>query len=267
MGRDLTGLRDQRLLARVDRLCLASDCVWLAAVTIAVGSTALAASLHDFEEPTSGKYWAYAGLMLRGGLYLWARDGLRGRGGETIFRLLELGMVAGMLELLIDWGLIHWVRNGQLVYSGNDVVLLGSPIWMPLAWACVIVDMGYAMLRGFGLLRQHMSWRAAAVLGSLLVGASAGILVGFYENFAYWAGWWEYRPAHFMISAHCPLYIPLGEALMFFFLLPVAARTLDADEEQPIAGTLIGGLCFAAVIAAGYALSYFLLEFGRTPSA
>jgi hypothetical protein len=29
-------------------------------------------------------------------------------------------------------------------------VLLASPIWMPIAWACVIVELGYPAVRLFG---------------------------------------------------------------------------------------------------------------------
>ena len=135
----LGSITDPTFHRRLDELSASSDCLWLVALTTGLTFTLIAA--YPFAHTASGVFWAYAGLLIRGGLYLWAGDGLRGRGGETIEMLLGLGLVAGLLEILIDWPLIHWVPTGRLVYlTGNDVVLLGSPIWMPLAWACVIVE-------------------------------------------------------------------------------------------------------------------------------
>src|SRR5205807_2393069 len=114
---------------------------------------------------------------------------------------------AGVFELLVDWGLIHWVANGRLVYlTENDVVLLGSPVWMPLAWACVITELGYPAVRLFGVLK-HMGTGVAAAISSLLIAVGAGVTVGFYEYFAYRAGWWRYEPAHAMIGDFCALYV------------------------------------------------------------
>ncbi|HLN31665.1 MAG TPA: hypothetical protein VK395_28245 [Gemmataceae bacterium] len=267
MGTFSSAFEDPRFVARIGRLSLASDLLWYAAVAIGVGAAVIAALLYGREDPASGKFWAYAGLMLRVGLYAWARDGLRGRGGETLWRLLIMGLVAGTFELLIDWALIHWVHNGKLVYlTGNDVVLLGSPIWMPVAWACVITDMGYMALRLYGILQPRLGITGAAGLSSLVVGISGAVMVGFYEELAFRAYWWEYQKACVMVTQHCALYVPLGEALMFAAILPIGVRTLELDEDQPLAGTLLGGACFAVAIAGGYAVSYFLLEFGRTPS-
>jgi hypothetical protein len=54
------------------------------------------------------------------------------------------------------------VSNGRLVYlTENDIVLLGSPVWMPLAWACVIVEISYPAIRLFGAFKAHMTTRWA----------------------------------------------------------------------------------------------------------
>lgn len=280
LRRCLGVLEDPRFQVRLRQLGRASDLVWFAALATGISFTLIGAFFFVYPESPSGKFWAYAGLFVRASLYLWSKEALHDRGGETIFRLFALGLVTGTWELLIDWALIHWVTNGRLVYlSGNDVVLLGSPVWMPLAWACVIVELGYPAVRLFGLLQGKSPGQplspgrsplgrgegktiASAILVSLAVGIGAGITVGFYEYFAYKAGWWKYEPAHAMIGDFCALYIPLGEFFMFLAILPIAARAIRNDE-RPLSAAITAGGLFAAAIVAGYALAYLLLELGR----
>ncbi len=60
----------------------------------------------------SGKFWAYLALLLATGMFIWAKEGLKGRGGEVIWRLFQIGLIAGTLEILVDWALIDWVTHG-----------------------------------------------------------------------------------------------------------------------------------------------------------
>jgi len=256
-------LEHPSFLLRLDELSGSTDRIWVLALSVGLACTLIAALLFPFS--SSGNFWAYAGLLIRASLYLWSGDALKGRGGETLAALFKLGLVAGMFELLVDWALIHWLSNGRLVYlTGNDVVLLGSPIWMPLAWACVIVELGYPAVRLFGILKARIATRTAAVIASLVAGTAAAVTVGFYEFFAYRANWWKYEPAHAMIGDFCALYIPLGEFFMFLAVLPVAAKALS-QPERPLAASVEGGARFAVAIAVGYAAAYLLLELGRTP--
>ena len=256
-------LENPDFLARLDELSWKSDLIWLVALTVGLGFTLIAAFLFPFSP--SGNFWAYAGLFIRGSLYLWSGDALRSEGGITLSRLFTLGLVAGTFELLVDWGLIHWIDNGRLVYlTGNDVVLLGSPVWMPLAWACVIVEIGYPALRLFGIFKGRVTTASAAVWASLVAASAAAVTVGFYEYFAYRANWWRYEPANAMIGSYIALYIPLGEFFMFLTILPIAARALARSERRP-ASSIEGGVWFAAAIAAGYVVAYLILEAGRTP--
>jgi hypothetical protein len=253
-----SSVTDPRFDRRLDELSSSSDRLWLLALSTGLTFTLIAA--FPFAHTRSGIFWAYAGLLIRGGLYLWAGDALRGKGGEAIETLFRVGLVAGLFEILVDWALIHWVSTGKLVYlSGNDVVLLGSPIWMPLAWACVIVELGYPALRGYGILRHRASRASVAVTVSVTVGVLAGLTVGFYEYFAYRAGWWKYEPAHVMLGGFCAVYIPVGEFFMFLPVLPIMARALARTENRR-AAMLESGALFAAAIAGGYALAYWLLE-------
>lgn len=253
-----SSITDPGFERRLDELSSSSDRVWLAALTVGLTFTLIAA--FPFAHTPSGVFWAYAGLLIRGGLYVWAGDALRGRGGETIETVFGVGLVAGLLEILVDWALIHWVPTGRLVYlTGNDVVILGSPVWMPLAWACVILELGYPALRGYGILRHRASRMTAMITVSAAIGVLAGLTVGFYEYFAYRANWWRYEPARVMVGEFCALYIPVGEFFMFLAIIPISARAL-AQAERRRAAVLESGALFAVAIAAGYALAYWLLE-------
>ena len=252
------GLESPNFKRRINELSAGSDLVWFTALGIGLGFTLIAAYLFTFS-PT-GKFWAYAGLFIRAGLYLWSGEVLKGRGGDTLSDLFKLGIVAGIFELLADWGLIHWISNGRLVYlSGNDVILLGSPVWMPLAWACVIVELGYPAMRLFRRLRASMTTNTATLVTSIIIGLAASVTVGFYEYFAYRANLWKYEKAHAMLGDFCALYIPVGEFLMFLAVLPIGAKLLSKD--RPGTSTYIeGGAAFALAIALGYTLAYLLLE-------
>jgi hypothetical protein len=247
----------------LDQLSSGSDRIWLAGLATGLVLTLVAAFAPL--PPTGGTMCAYLGLLIRSALYLGAGEALRDRGGAVLAGLFRLGIVAGLFELIVDWWLVNGVANGRLEYLGaNDLVMLASPIWMPLAWTCVIVELGYPAVRLFAVLRARLGPRRAAFVASVIVAIGAGITVGFYEYFAYRAGWWRYAPAHAMIGSFCALFIPVGEAFMFLGILPVAARALSHDD-RPVVSAIGGGAAFSVLILAGYALAYFLLEFGRTP--
>ena len=128
------GLEDPEFLRRIGELSVKSDRVWLAALSVGLGSTLIAAYLFAFSP--MGKFLAYAGFSLRASLYFRAGIVLEGCGGEILSDLFNLGLVAGIFEIFVDWGLIHLISNGRLVYlTRNDLVLLASPLWMPVAWA------------------------------------------------------------------------------------------------------------------------------------
>lgn len=247
----------------LEALSPACDARWLAGLTTGLALTLVAAFAPL--PAGGGTMCAYLGLLIRAALYASAGEALGGRGGETLVALFRLGIVAGLFELLVDWWLVNGIANGRLDYLGApDVVLLASPIWMPLAWACVIVELGYPAIRLFGLLRDRLGERVAALVASVVIAIAAGVTIGFYEYFAYRAGWWKYGPANAMLGSFCALYIPLGEAFMFLSILPIAARTL-ARDDRPMASAVAGGAAFGVAIGGGYALAYMLLEYGRSP--
>ena len=252
-------LDDPRLLSHLGRLGRDSDRAWALAFVLGTGLT-LGAAWVAPAIPFGGRFWVYTSLPARIAIFLWARRALRGRGGEVLGRLFALGLAAGLAELPVDWLLVHGVAAGRLVYLPSpDVVLLASPLWMPLAWACVIVELGYPALRLYGLARAAWSPRRAAWAVSAGLGCAAAAVVGLYEWVAPMAGWWRYEPAAWMLAPDCAAYIVVGEGLMFLAFLPIAARVV-ADEERPAFAAALGGLRFGACIAAGYGAAYLLLE-------
>ncbi len=266
-------LQNDNFKLHVERLGFESDCLMMAVGLIGSGCEFIAHSVHK----DSGKFWAYVALLLSAMLFVWAKENLQGRGGDVIWRLFQVGITAGMLEILVDWALIDWVTHGQLFYKStsnfngtaiiNDVVLLGSPIWMPMAWACLITVMGYFAIRLYKLLQPKLGSRPAAILVSVLIGIQAGISVGINEWLAAGADWWFYGPAVFTYpwwgTVRVPTCIPIGEAIQFSLLLPIAALALTRDKTKPLEGAMMGGGLFALAIAFGYSLAYLVLEYGR----
>ncbi|MFN8579517.1 MAG: hypothetical protein U0163_00865 [Gemmatimonadaceae bacterium] len=252
-------LQHPDFLAACASLSSQSDTTWLLGLGVGLGLTLGAA----YGPPGLGQVLVYLGLMVRAGLYLRAGDAQRDAGGAVIAQLFAMGLIAGVLELVIDWVLVHGISHGALVYLGpNDVVLLASPVWMPLAWACVIVELGYPTIRIFGAMRRGRSAATAATLTSVIIAIAAGVTVGFYEYFAAKAGWWKYEPARVMLGDVCAAFIPLGEAFMFAAMLPVAARMLSRPKH-PRAAAIESGALFALAIGAGYGFAYLFLEAGR----
>lgn len=204
--------------ARIDssQFSRRTDLVWVAGNACGLGATFIAAYL----DPHDGLFWAYATVLSRLLLYAWA-----GRTAAIFRELLSMGLVAGVLELLADY--------------------------MPFAWACVVVEFGYLLLRLAGALRR--AW-----LASIVGGAVAGTAIGVYEFFAFRAGWWYYQPAHAMLGATCALYIPVGEFLMFSGFIYIFRHS--ESEPDWLRRALLRGTLFGIATFAAYAAAYAALE-------
>jgi hypothetical protein len=111
--------------------------------------------------------------------------------------LLLFGLVGGILELWADW--VHVVYFQSLVYTHDfGVVLLSSPSYMPLGWWLTIVQFGYLALR------LSETWSRRSAIG--LVTIVGALLPPWYEELAFRAGAWHYRPSPWML-AHTPGWI------------------------------------------------------------
>ena len=226
-----------------------TDAVWLAGNAIGLGLTLAAA----FVFPGHGLIFAYLAVTVRLALYTQAAGW---PGGEYFDQMLRLGLVAGFFEIFADYVLVRLLVSGRLVYLTRDAVLLESPLYMPFAWACVIVELGYVSVRLYSLFRGA-PWGAWAA--SLVGGLTAGVFIGLYEYFAFRAGWWKYEPARVMIGPYCAAYIPLGECLMFLVMLPLLTW-LGQRDESPSRRAFSGGIAFAAIILVSYFVAYVVLE-------
>lgn len=226
-----------------------TDVVWLAGNAIGLGLTLAAAFLF----PGHGLIFAYLAVAVRLALYTQAAAW---PDGVYFDQMLRLGLVAGFFEIFADYVLVRLLVSGRLVYLTRDAVLLESPLYMPFAWACVIVELGYVSVRLYSLVRER-SW--GAWVASLAGGITAMVFIGLYEYFAFRAGWWQYEPARVMIGPYCAAYIPLGEGLMFLVMLPLLTW-LGQRAESPSRRAFRGGTAFAAIILVSYVVAYVVLE-------
>ena len=144
-------------------------------------------------------------------------------------KVLLFGVVAGILELAIDWYVVDVVK--VLVYAPGEPMILSSPLYMPLSWALMFLYIGY-----FSLILTEIKglW-----LG--IVGATVGGML-FIPAFEYWAakaGWWYYHSCK-MIGP-VPWFIICCEALVSF-IMPVVMLQLNKRGYgfAVIAGTLQG---------------------------
>jgi hypothetical protein len=120
-------------------------------------------------------------------------------------RLFLLGAVAGVCELFTDYAGEHVVRS--LIYPAGAPMLWDSPIYMPLSWTLVLTQLGYLAWRLRDPVLRVPRWLAVAITG--IAGAA---IVPFYEEMAFFAGWWRYRPVR--VLGHTPLYVLLFEGLI-----------------------------------------------------
>jgi hypothetical protein len=154
-------------------------------------------------------------------------------------RLFFFGAVAGLLELATDAAGEQFARS--LVYPAGTPLLWASPVYMPLAWALVLTQVGY------------LGWRLAGTLklpwAMLLTGMWAGANIPFYEEIAYHAGWWRYAAAPRL--GHTPLYVLLFEALIGASL-PLLLRAVERRRWRLVAllGALEGAWMPAAALFA-----------------
>lgn len=130
-------------------------------------------------------------------------------------RLLVLGMTAGVFELFTDASGERVVHS--LLYPAHEPTIWASPIYMPIAWTIVLTELGYLAWRASSLF-PTLSTRGVVALCAL-VGA---VTVPFYEEMAYYAGWWRYAGAPHL--GHTPLYVILFEGLIAAILPFVTAR-------------------------------------------
>lgn len=205
-------------------------------LAIAVGIVAdFTLSLLDM-----ASHWWYIGLLeVFLALYLLALllfKSIR----PLLARLLLASFIAGICELFTDVSGQYIVHS--LVYPVGEPMLWTSPLYMPLSWMVILTHLGY------------VAWRLTAVLGrwkaALISGIWGAIQIPLYEEMAYYAGWWRYRPTHLMIG-HTPIYVLLFEGLVVALLAFLYDRLERRSWSQvAVIGLLLGiWMPIAALVA------------------
>ena len=159
-------------------------------------------------------------------------------------RLMLFGLVVGFVELAADAWLVAGTRT--LDYSvGGGPMIWRSPLWMPLAWEVVVVQLGYIGVR---LIER---WGAAGLLATGLLGA---VNIPFYEEMARRTNWWTYSACR--ILGHTPYYIVIGEFLIAMFLGALAGNL----RKNRLTLTLGAGVVAGASVLVCYGLAYELTD-------
>lgn len=152
-------------------------------------------------------------------------------------KLVAIGTIGGILELLGDHFLVHVADS--LVYPYQYSPVLSSPVYMPFAWAVLIVFMGYVAVR----LREEVGV-VAAYLGPAMF---AFVSESGYESLASQGGGWSYMSAPLEWIGHAPLFIVVAEAVMF-------ASSYYWVKQNPVKG----GIGIGLTINASYVGVYYL---------
>ena len=156
---------------------------------------------------------------------LWARPAWR----TLIGRLLLFGFVAGILELITDAAGEQVAHS--LVYPADEPMLWQSPLYMPISWMVVLTLLGYLGWRLAGLLPLWQAMALAALAGMLII--------PFYEESAWYAGWWRYTTLPRL--GHTPIYVFAFEGAVVA-ALPLLLRGLErlAPARVVIRGLVLG---------------------------
>ncbi|RRB07699.1 DUF6989 domain-containing protein [Larkinella rosea] len=155
----------------------------------------------------SAAWLAYGTYGLMGLFTWWYSDGF-------LRKLMVFGLVAGLGELLADWWLVD--STGTLIYPNDEPMLIRSPMYMPFAWAVILVQIGYLSWLVSGWKSMRLAVFAAALMGLLIIPLM--------EHWAKDAGWWYY--IHCQMVGSAPLYIITGEGLICT-LLPLFFRQIN----------------------------------------
>ncbi|MFY0601464.1 MAG: hypothetical protein JXR03_17450 [Cyclobacteriaceae bacterium] len=119
-----------------------------------------------------------------------------------MWKLIIFGLAGGIIELWADHYSVAIIN--ALVYPTNETMVVSSPLYMPVAWANVFVQLGYYSL-------LFIRWKGIT-LASIIMAVMGGMYIPFYEHFADEAGWWYYHNVSSLWSA--PYYIIICESLI-----------------------------------------------------
>jgi hypothetical protein len=239
---------NEKLKDLVAGLDLQTDLWWLALILTGF----LASFLAAFAFPDAGAFWVYLAVFVRLGMTVCLSQQ---PWGAVFGRLLSLGLVTGLFSIFGDYLLVNWHDRGQRVYPDRaGALLLESPLYIPILWACSIVELGYAIVRIHGFLARHLGAEVAARSTMATGGGLAAIWTACTDFWAVKAGWWSYRPGEAILGGACALYVVVACFIVFFSFLPIFTRYLACPAGRVYAsvryGVILGGIIFASYVAA-----------------
>jgi hypothetical protein len=160
-------------------------------------------------------------------------------------KLLLFGLIAGVTELAAD----NWLVNGinSLFYPAQQAHIWASPFYMPLAWAVILIQVGYLG----GLLGMRKSLPVTVGI-SFIIGM---LFIPVFETCAKFAGWWYYESSTKIFDT--PWYIILGEGLICA-ALPLIFHKIPRKSWP---GTALMGIFQGLWIFAAYYIGYLI--FGK----
>jgi uncharacterized protein with NAD-binding domain and iron-sulfur cluster len=159
-------------------------------------------------------------------------------------RLLLFGIAAGFTELIADNWLVNTIQS--LVYPMHEAKIVASPLYMPFAWAVVLIQIGY-----IGYLYSFKKSLLRSFLFTFCIGM---LFIPAFECLAKYAHWWHYtNPTNVFMNT--PYYIILGEGLICF-ALPFIYR---AQLKTTARAALLYGVIFGLWIFAAYYIAYQLV--------
>lgn len=212
-------------------------------VVSATALIALGVALVCAKQPWSAGWTAgllaLVNIALFGVHCLWFRD-------TPFARLVLFGLVLGVGELVADALCVRYTNTLDYSVARTPTLWL-SPVWMPLAWLVVSVQIGYW---GTLLMNRLGAWR-----GALLTAVIGAVNIPFYEQMAFYTHWWQYRNC--LMWNHAPLYVIVAELFIGLCLAPLARWALKGPTWRE---AVWAGACGGAATVAGGLIGYGLVE-------
>ncbi|MCC5939915.1 MAG: hypothetical protein JJU37_00085 [Balneolaceae bacterium] len=185
----------------------------------------------------------FSAFSLAIGMYLviatfafWKKD-------TFLYRLLLFGLIAGIVELLADCWLVQ--STGTLIYPVNEPMIACSPLYMPFAWAVVLIQVGYL---GWLISGHKPLW--FSMLATMCLGL---LFIPLFEHWAFGAGWWYYEGTPMIFNT--PYYIIMAEGLICM-VLPLFF-TLQSHKKYILAAGF--GLIQGLWIWVAYYIAYNII--------
>lgn len=245
-------MNDAKLKELADGVDLQSDLWWVATMFLGLMVTVLAAIAFEHQ----GVFWAWAVAAMRLSMALCLAQQ---PWGGIFGKLLAFGLAAGVFAIFPDHLLVHAGNNAKRVYTGS-ASLLSSPLYVPVLWACAMVEYGYAIVRIWGLVQKAVKGEMALGLAMAAGSFLAAVTTASTEFLAVRAGWWHYAGrTGALLGDAVSFHVVLGNFFGWFFFLPVFARYLQSPGTRVYAAVRYGAV-FAGIVFLSYVLSDFLVR-------